>query len=511
MTKTLKKPNILMIMTDQFNPRFIGAYGESFPKTPHLDRLAGTGVIFEDFYCNSPLCAPSRASLVSGRYASTIGVYDNGAEFRASIPTFLHHLRKNGYRTVCSGKMHYLGPDQLHGFEERLTTDIYPANFAWTPEWKIGLDREDVANGIGETGVMNWSDQLDFDHEVHFRGLEAIRRFGQDSSEQPFFLCVSYTHPHDPYLITQEYWDRYEGIDIPMPAVPAKPVEEMHLYNQWIQLRHGLIDNPPPPEEVLRARRAYCGMASFVDDMVGELVQELKTFGLEEDTIILFTSDHGDMMGEHGMWFKRTLMEDSIRIPFIASWPNQWAPKRIDNPGSLVDVFPTILELAKIESYEGLSDSLAGVSLVPDLVGEETAPRTVVSEYCADGTIRPAVAVRRGRYKYIHIAETPPLLFDLEDDPHEVANLADRPEFRGLLDSLRALVPSGHSDGTLLEDILKNQEDRNTVQNSLVWGKYQSWDYQPVFDASKQYRRDLLKPHKEAELQEARESSKERA
>jgi choline-sulfatase len=511
MTKRLKKPNILMIMTDQFNPRFIGAYGESFPKTPHLDRLADNGVVFEDFYCNSPLCAPSRASLVSGRYASKIEVYDNGAEFRASIPTFLHHLRRNGYRTVCSGKMHFLGPDQLHGFEERLTTDIYPANFAWTPEWKIGLDTKDVADGIGETGVMNWSDQLDFDHEVHFRGLEAIRRFGQHGREQPFFLCVSYTHPHDPYLITPEYWDRYEDTDIPMPTVAAKPVEGMHLYNQWIQLRHGLIENPPSTEEVLRARRAYCGMASFIDDMVGEMIQELQKFGLEEDTIVIFTSDHGDMMGEHGMWFKRTLMEDSIRIPFIASWPKEWKPHRVSNPASLVDVFPTILELAKVEGYEELSPSLSGVSLAADLNGEQAIERTVISEYCADGTIRPAVAVRRGRYKYIHVAETPPLLFDLEADRHEEVNLADRPECRSLVDSLRELVPSEYQDGTLLESILANQEDRNTVQNSMVWGRYQAWDYQPFFDASKQYRRDLLKPCKEGELQQARESSREKS
>ena len=165
-------PNILLIMADQLAPQFTSAYGHPLVKTPHMDALVERGMRFDNAYCNSPLCAPSRFSFMSGQLVTRIAAYDNASEFPASIPTFAHYLRAMGYRTCLSGKMHFVGPDQLHGFEERVTTDIYPADYAWTPDWELADERIDKwyhnMDSVREAGVAAATFQIDYDEETAF-------------------------------------------------------------------------------------------------------------------------------------------------------------------------------------------------------------------------------------------------------------------------------------------------------------------------------------------------------
>ncbi len=492
MTKAFNEtPNILLVMTDQFNPRFIGAYQPGFPRTPHLNRLAESGVLFDNFYCNSPLCVPSRGSMMTGLFVTRAEVYDNGSNFSSSLPTFAHHLARAGYRTILSGKMHFIGPDQMHGFQERLTTDIYPATFAWTADWSLGLEHGENQGGVGPTGVIPWSSQLTFDEEVQHRSLTVLREIAADPDHKPFLLCVSYTHPHDPYLITQTYWQRYEGVEIPLPSAPSDAIENMHPYNQWIQLRHGLDTRPPNDAKIQSARRAYAGMASYIDDRVGELVAELERNGLLENTVVIFTSDHGDMMGEHGMWYKRTYLEDSIRIPMMVSWPATFpGGRRISAPASLVDLYPTILEIAGAPDRQETQAYLDGDSLVSMLSGSETQPRLVRSEYCGEGVLHPFLALRQQRYKYVFVRNTPPQLFDLESDPLEQHNLSGRPELQAAEERLASWVSQEWKDGALEQRILDDQRKRLLIKDAMRKAHYPSWDYQPVFDASRQFRRE---------------------
>lgn len=483
-------PNVVLIMADQLNPTYLGAYGSTVAKTPHIDRLAESGAVFENFYCNSPLCVPSRASMVSGQLITKVGTFDNGSELPASVPTFMHHLRRAGYDTALSGKMHFIGPDQLHGFSERLTTDIYPSNFGWSANWRLGLEHGEDQGGIHPVGPVKWSTQLDYDYETHTRALERIRRFGQQEDQCPFLLCVSYTHPHDPFVITREYWDRFEEVEIPLPRAPAVPVEAMHPFNQWIQKRHGL-EVQPSAEEVVAVRRAYFAMVSYFDDLVGELIAELSRFDLLEDTIVVVTSDHGEMMGEHGMWYKRTFFEDSLRVPFIVSCPSRWVGgKRVTQPASLVDLFPTLLEFAHVDDREEISATLDGTSLEPSLAGRPRPDRPVIAEYCAEGVLEPAFAIRSGAFKYVYVAGTPPLLFNLEDDPLEQRNLAGDAACQEVEQELAELVPGAWRDGSLKARVLDSQRQRTWLVEAMRHGG-PSWDFQPVTDASRSYRRDV--------------------
>src|SRR5215475_9531554 len=216
------RPNILILMADQLTARALRAYGGSIARTPYIDALADEGVVFDSFYCNSPLCAPSRYSFMAGQLPSKIGAYDNAAEFASDIPTFAHYLRQAGYRTALSGKMHFCGPDQLHGFEERLTTDIYPADFGWTPDWEHPEIRPSWYHNmlsVTQAGPCRRSNQLDFDEEVVYAARRFLFDAARGSDERPFCLVVSLTHPHDPYAILPEYWDRYRAEDIDLPKL----------------------------------------------------------------------------------------------------------------------------------------------------------------------------------------------------------------------------------------------------------------------------------------------------
>ncbi len=488
----MDRPNILMIMADQLPAAALGCYGHGVVRSPHIDRLAAEGVAFDQCLCNSPLCAPSRASMVTGLLPWRTGVFDNGCELPAQIPTFMHHLRRAGYRTLLSGKMHFVGPDQLHGFDERLTTDIYPSFFHWTPNWRKGVypnPGTSVAQ-LKDAGRCRWSLQLDYDEEVHFRALERLRALARDRSDRrPFLLCASYTHPHDPFIITQDYWDLYDPHAVELPAARPQPMARMHAFNRWLQVHHELDRYPPSDELVRRARRAYYAMVSYVDDKVGELVGEVRRLGLGGRTVVVVTGDHGEMLGEHGMWFKRTFYDGSARVPLVWSWPGRWrGGRRVGEAVSLADLFPTLLDLAELPDRGSVGREVDGQSLLPLLRGETPgAPRSAVTEYYGEGVIHPLRMICRDKWKYVHVHTQPPLLFDREADPTEQTSLAGRPDVADVEHALRDELLAGWDPEAMETRVLASQRDRRHILEAMAHGQPVAWDHQPVFDAARRY------------------------
>ena len=217
-----ERPNVLVVMYDQVAPAALGCYGNPVTHAPTIDRLAREGVVFDAAYSNSPLCTPARYCMMTGQLPSATGGYDNAAYLPSTIPTFAHFARVSGYRTVLDGKMHFVGPDQLHGFEERRTTDIYPADFGWTPNWLQPDERVDWwfhnMDSVTTSGVAEVTNQLLYDDEVGHQGVRALHDLARDDDERPWLLVVSFTHPHDPYVTRQRYWDLYDDADIPLPG-----------------------------------------------------------------------------------------------------------------------------------------------------------------------------------------------------------------------------------------------------------------------------------------------------
>ena len=484
------RPNILILMADQLTARALSAYGNTVSKTPHIDALAAGGIVFESFYCNSPLCAPSRFSFLSGRQVSAIGAYDNAAEFPAQVPTFAHYLRRSGYQTVLSGKMHFCGADQLHGFEERLTTDIYPADFGWTPDWARFEERPSwyhTMDSVTQAGPCTRTNQIDFDDDTICNARQKLFDMARAKDKRPFCMVASMTHPHDPYVIPQSYWDRYAGVDIDMPRI-TMPVDALDPHSR--RLRHviGLNLLPVTEAQTLAARRAYYGAVSYVDDQIGVMLGALSDAGFAKNTIVLLLADHGDMLGERGLWYKMNFFEPACRIPLIVHAPGRFAARRVASSASLVDVLPTLCELAggNATSY---ATPLDGRSLVPQMKGIAGGGE-VIGEYLAEGAIAPLVMIKRGRYKFVHSPVDPDQLYDLTDDPHEINNLAADPQHAGRVQELRAEVGRRWDLPSLHAAVLASQQRRHLVDHALRSGRYTPWDFQPIRDASKLYVRN---------------------
>ena len=272
-TSRAAQPNIVLIQADQLAAKAVGAYGDPTVLTPQLDALAETGVVFDRAYCNSPLCAPSRASMLTGKLPSKIGAYDNAADFGTSVPTFAHHLRRTGYRTALVGRMHLIGPDQLHGFDERLTTDVYPAGFDMVPDWSLRDDQRlswyHNAESVLEAGVSIATVQRDFDDEVTFRALRYLtdraRDRTTDRGAEPFLMVASYIHPHDPYEPPAEHWHRYDEVAIPGPRLPRPPLDRLDPHSRRLLSMCDLDRHAPTEQQVHRARRAYYASVSYFD------------------------------------------------------------------------------------------------------------------------------------------------------------------------------------------------------------------------------------------------------
>jgi choline-sulfatase len=489
---TQRHPNILLVMADQLAVPYLPVYGHALVQAPHLAALAGSGMVFDAAYCNFPICAPSRFSMLSGRLPHSIEAWDNASEFHAGTPTIAHYLRYLGYRTILCGKMHFIGPDQLHGYEERLTTDIYPSDFAWTPDWTKGPEHRPTGvsmRPVLEAGPCVRSLQIDYDDEVEHFALQRIYDLARSPEDRPFFLTVSFTHPHPPFVTGQEHWDRYRDQDIDPPKVAPMPLEELDEHSRWLYYAHAQNLYEVTERDVIRARHAYYGMISYIDDKVGRILSALKATGLDNDTVIVFAVDHGEMLGERGMWFKQTFFESSARIPLIVTWPGEIRAGRSEALVSLVDLLPTFLDIADGKERVEPVDPLDGHSLWPLLRGADASfDHPVIAEYSSEGVCAPSRMVRSDRWKYVFTPGLAPMLFDLQADALELSNRAGASETRDVERRLHALAVQNWDPEDVHERILASQKRRLFLQETAARsGRYPNWAFQPFVDATTRY------------------------
>ena len=487
------KPNILFVIADQLAWRHLPFHGHPLVKTPNLSRLAAEGVVFDNCYSASPLCAPARATMMNGLLPSRTGVYDNAAEFPSSIPTFAHYLRLAGYKTCLSGKMHFVGPDQLHGLEERLTTDIYPADFGWTPDWRRKQERIDWwyhnMTSVLQPGIAEITNQLEFDDEVAFLAVRKIFDYARFENDKPFCLMASFTHPHDPYAARAKYWNQYDDAEIGLPRIPALPRDGLDPHSRRLYDVSAMADYTVTEADIRAARHGYYANISYVDDLLGQLIGALEATGKLDDTVIVFTSDHGDFLGERGLWYKMSFLEPSAHVPLLIWSPKRFAARRVSEPVTLADLLPTLTAIGNGGAIT-LSRSVDGRSLYPLLLGaRDDAEGTAWGEYLAEGAIAPMYMLRRGQWKFIHTPSDPDQLFNLGDDPDELVNLAAS---QPLAKQFRAEVEAKFDIPRIHAEVLESQQSRMMMFEALKHGHLFPWDFQPLREASEQYTRNHM-------------------
>ena len=484
-------PNILILMVDQLN-------GTLFPDGPadwlhasNLKKLAARSVRFQNCYTASPLCAPGRASFMSGQLPSVTGVYDNAAEFPSSLPTYAHHLRRAGYQTALSGKMHFVGPDQLHGFEERLTTDIYPPDFGWTPDYRKPGERIDWwyhnMGSVTGAGVAEITNQMEYDDEVAYEAVRKIYDLSRGHDARPWCLTVSFTHPHDPYVARKKYWDLYEDCDHLLPDISAMDYDAHDPHSKRIFDANDWRSFDITQEDIKRSRRAYFANISYLDDKIGEILETLET--TRQEAVILFVSDHGDMLGERGLWFKMSFYEGSSRVPMMMA-ASGIEPRLVTDPVSNIDVCPTLCDIAGI-SMDDVAPWTQGETLLP-IANGAMRTKPVAMEYAAEASYAPMVSLRRGPYKFNRCTLDPDQLFDLENDPNELVNLIGDPEFDDIRAEFGALADAKWDLARFDEEVRRSQARRWIVYEALRNGDYYPWDYQPLKKASERFMRNHM-------------------
>jgi choline-sulfatase len=462
------QPNFLFICTDNFNPNMLGCAGHAMVRTPNIDRLASQGVYFSNGYCGSPVCAPARASLISGLFPSDVESYCNSTPFRGQVPTWGKRLQEAGYYCLATGKMDLtaradIGFDQVETRHEHEAspdvTSLFRRPLCYRPGYRRDIDGSAVAREHGDARVMR--------NALAFLRQDAPRR------RQPWTLYVGYSGPLPGFRVEQKYHGMYAPEKVDLPVIPPGYLE--NLPEPWEAIRsHKRIAMPIPEDRVRRARAAYYGNITAVDERIGELLNELDRSGMRGRTVVIFTSDHGRAMGEHGLWLHDEPTDNSTRVPFVIAGPGIPAGRRVDTPVMHVDLFPTLMELAGAPVPSGLR----GHSLLPLCNGSAgDHPGIAYCESHSEGTCTGAFIIRRGKWKYIHYTYYDSLLFDMEKDPGELQNVIRTPEgarvSRELDETLRALVdPTERTERAFgaQERILQDLCARMTLDQLLDFG-----------------------------------------
>ncbi|MFH1570248.1 MAG: sulfatase-like hydrolase/transferase [Gemmatimonadota bacterium] len=437
-----QRPSILLVMSDQHHAGVMGCAGDPVAHTPSLDRLARQGVRFSSAYCPFPLCGPSRMSFMASRHPHELGLWDNESQLDGDVPTLAHAFLAAGYDTVLSGRMHFVGWDQRHGFAERLIGDV-PESAYLAAGWQLRQVLGDLVDtpGMSLTGVLKSGPGRTgyhaYDEAVTRTTVDWLRQRGRGGGDRPFLLTVGYGAPHCPFVAPPADFERYHRAIASADLPPHPAADQLHPVNAERRRRFG-TDPAPPLDAQWRARVAYYGLCTFLDRQVGQVLTALEQSGLAGNTIVVYCSDHGEMLGEHGMWWKSTFYDGASRVPLLVSWPGRIAagPSSARNV-SLVDVGTTLIDLAGLDALPGAS----GRSLRPMIEGDDTGwEDTALAEYAERGSPAVSRMVRSGLWKYNYYHGQEPELFHLGDDAGETRNRAGQPEHRDLEQRLRELV-----------------------------------------------------------------------
>ena len=422
-----QKPNILFIMSDEHNASVLGVNGNRIVKTPNLDVLAAGGIRFDACYCNSPLCVPSRESFLSGQYVSRNGVWSNSCELpRDEIPSVPSLLNAHGYESFLCGKMH-LAADRRYGYTE--------IGGQFNDNHKNGRVSRRAADDLPGHGLShrfnsfhtgNESPILHHDIAVRQGAVDFLKN--RKAGGKPFFLTVGYLAPHFPLTVPEKYWKTYED-RVPMPKIPAGYLDTLSL--NYKHLRAGFQFEHVPEAIVKRGRELYYGLTQWMDEQVGHVLAALRASPFAEDTVIIYTADHGENMGEHGLWWKNAMFDSAARIPLIVHWPRRWVGGALrSGTCSLVDVARTLVELGGGRA----PGNWDGTSLLPWLDRSDAPWKDqAVVEYYSHPIASGYAMIRKGQLKYTY--HTPPdakhpaqrELYDLSADPGELRNLAADP------------------------------------------------------------------------------------
>ena len=458
--------NVLLLMSDQHRPHALGVDSNPLARTPNLDALARTAARFDSAYCSNPVCVPSRASLLTGLYTHNHGALNNATPWPFEKKTIAHHLGRAGYMTGLIGKMHFVDA-QTHGFDYHVGfNDWYQYLGPKTKLYADELSRANSGSGMPEVDDF-WRDAGDpwkgartlddrqgpvhvgevskipeQDHFESFVARESVRFLRNHGRRQPFFLISSFLKPHDPFMPAARFASMFRAADMPLPDTWGK----VDLNSVPREIADSIRNNRPTPElsdaEQAKKRIAlYYANLAQMDDGLGRVLAALRELGLDRDTVILYTTDHGEMLGEHGLWQKFVFYEPSVGVPLIVRAPGITpADARCKTPVSLVQVMATVLELCGVSVPAGLD----GASLLPDL-REPARQRdtTVYSEYNL-GTPRAKYMIRRGDFKFNFYKSDTPELYDLKRDPREMHNLANLAEHKAKLEEMKAALFAWH-------------------------------------------------------------------
>jgi choline-sulfatase len=432
--------------------------GNPHARTPNLDRLAGRGAIFENFYSNAPLCLPARMSFLTGRHPSELRCWSNQDALSSQVSTFAHSLGIAGYETVLSGRMHIVGPDQHHGFERRPIGDFRGTWLwgGWMLEPVLGelSDTPGMRRASMEKSGAGWTGYMEYDERIREATLEWIReRSRRQGEKRPFCLVAGFLAPHCPFVCPREYYERHrEGMTL--PEVMEAPLHPIHR-----QMRRNSGIEDLSEEEILRTRAAYYGLVEWFDGVVGEVISALEGAGMLENTVVIYTSDHGDQLGDHGMWWKSTFYESSVGVPFVISWPGRLeGGRRVKENVGLMDVAPTLIEMAGGPELPNGS----GRSFLSLLEGRTDGWEDEVFSEMLDGH-GPRRMLRSGLWKLNVYHGHEPELYNLEDDPQELHNRAQEPGCAEVLQRMQERIYTDWDPEWVLE-----QEERNRRERELL-------------------------------------------
>lgn len=410
-----KRPNIIFIESDSMDGRIMGCAGHPAAYTPNMDRLAGRGALFLNTYCNSPQCCPSRASMWSGQHTHQIEGWNNYKGIEKGTPTFRTHLDQASYLTHTTGKTDYLSGG--HSLTNRVCHWTRTANIRLPQKPRPDAKVSDSNEHRFRSG--DW-DRID-------KCKEWLRQnAGQDG--RPFMLYCGLSIPHPAFRTSKKWLETIDPEKVTLPPYEA----QLHPVMEYMAATKNSLGEFSD-EEILAIRRTYYAMIAEADAMVGELVDTVESMGLGDSTYIIYTSDHGEMNMEHRQWLKNSLYEASVRVPMIIAGPGVKEGLVVDDLVSLIDIFPTLMDMAGLPHPEGL----AGHSLMPLMQGRPgERPDWVLSQYHANFANTGTFLLRRGDWKYIVYAGYEPRLFNLKEDPDEMVNLVpSRPDVVQAMDA----------------------------------------------------------------------------